>query len=96
MPNGPQRKKAVNPRGPNKVYGQWHGGPNYAVGEPEEFRSQAHARSVMQSRIGGWDPISGKQTPVVQDSTMDLARDAGGEPFRRLSQTRRGIRRENY
>lgn len=96
MPTGPQRAKPKNPRGSNKVEGMWHGGPNYASGDREDFKSQSHARDVMRQRIGGWDPISGKQTPVVQDSSMDLYKPGGDEPFRRLSQTRRGIKRENY
>lgn len=95
MPTGPQRPKGTK-RGPNPVEGAWHGGPNYAQGDRESFKSQSHARSVMQSRIGGWDPVSGKQTPVVQDSAMELYRPGADEPFRRLSQTKRGIKRENY
>jgi hypothetical protein len=94
MPTGPQRAKAK--RGPNKVEAMWHGGPNYAPGEREGFKSQAHARDVMRSRISGWDPISGKNTPVVQDSAMDIYRPGSDEPFRRYSQTTRGIRRENF
>jgi hypothetical protein len=96
MPTGPQRKTAKTPRGPNAVHGMWHGGPNYAIGEREQFKSQAHARSVFQSRISGYDPISGLKTPVVQDSEMHLYRGAEDEhPFRSLRQTSRGIRREN-
>lgn len=95
MPTGPQRKKEIKTRGPNAVYGQWHGGANYGVGEREGFRSQSHARSVMQSRIQGYDPISGKKTPLVKDSEMHLYRGAEDEqPFRTLRQTGRGIRRE--
>jgi hypothetical protein len=97
MPNGPQRQKAKTPRGPNAVHGEWHGGPNYASGGKEQFRSQAHARSVMQSRISGYDPISGLKTPVVQDSEMKLYRGADDEePFRVYKQTGRGIRSERY
>jgi hypothetical protein len=102
MPTGPQRAKPKNPRGPNKVEAKWHGGPNYAseangaMLERESFKSMSHARSVMQSRIGGWDPVSGLQTPVVQDSAMDLYRPGSVEPFQRLSQTNRGIKRERY
>jgi len=96
MPTGPQRSKPKNPRGPNAVYGQWHGGPNYAPGEREQFKSQSHARSVMQSRISGYDPVSGKRTPVVQDSEMHLYRGSeDDQPFRSFRQTNRGIRREN-
>ena len=97
MPTGPQRAKPKNPRGSNKVEGLWHGGYSYAHGdERESFRSQAHARQVMQSRISGYDPISGKGTPAVEGSSMELYRPGGDEPFRRLTQTRRGIKRENY
>jgi hypothetical protein len=97
MPTGPQRAKPKNPRGPNKVEATWHGGHSYAHSdEREEFKSMSHARSVMQSRISGWDPISRKDTPVVEGSTMDLYKPGSDEPFRRLSQTTRGIRRENY
>jgi len=96
MPTGPQRPKPSNPRGPNKVEAMWHGGPNYAASdERETFRSQSHARQVMQSRISGYDPIQGLRTPVVEDSVMDLFRPGSNEPFRRYSQTRRGIKREN-
>jgi len=49
----------------------------------------------MQSRISGYDPIQGLRTPVVEDSVMDLFRPGSNEPFRRYSQTRRGIKREN-
>jgi hypothetical protein len=95
MPTGPQRKKAINTRGPNVVHGQWIGGANYAVGEREQFRSQSHARAVMQSRIQGYDPISKKRTPLVEGSEMKLYRGAEDEtPFRTLRQTGRGIRRE--
>lgn len=96
MPSGPQRAKPKNPRGSNKVEATWHGGPNYAQGDRESFKSQAHAKDVMRSRISGWDPVSRKDTPVVEDSAMDLYRPGSDEPFRRLSQTRRGIKRENY
>lgn len=95
MPTGPQRKKQVKTRGPNTVHGQWHGGPNYGTGDREQFRSQAHARSVMQSRIQGYDPISGNKTPLVKDSEMHLYHGPDDEqPFRTLRQTGRGIRRE--
>lgn len=95
MPTGPQRRKATKPRGPNAVHGEWAGGANYANGGREQFRSQAHARSVMQSRISGYDPISGTKTPLVRDSEMRLYRGAEDEqPFTTLRQTNRGIRRE--
>ena len=97
MPTGPQRKKEIKTRGPNVVQGQWHGGPNYGLGEREQFRSQAHARSVMQSRIQGYDPVSGKKTPLVKDSEMHLYRGSdASEPFKTLRQTGRGIRKEVY
>lgn len=96
MPAGPQRAKPKNTRGPTKVEGVWYGGPSYSASdERETFRSQSHARQVMASRISGYDPLQGKQTPTVSESTMDLYRPGSQEPFRRLSQTRRGIRREN-
>jgi hypothetical protein len=97
MPTGPQRQKPKTPRGPNAVHGLWAGGPNYALGEREPFKSMSHARSVMQSRIAGYDPISGLRTPVVQDSEMMLYRGADDDqPFRSLKQTNRGIRTERY
>jgi hypothetical protein len=95
MPAGPYRKTAKTPRGPNAVHGSWAGGPNYAIGEREQFRSMSHARQVMQSRIAGFDPITKKQTPNVSDSEMQLYRSADDEqPFRTLRQTNRGIRSE--
>ena len=95
MPAGPYRKTPKTPRGPTAVHGQWAGGPNYAPGEREQFRSQAHARSVMRSRIEGFDPITKKQTPNVSNSEMHLYRGAEDEqPFRTLRQTNRGIRSE--
>lgn len=95
MPKGPQRQRAKSPRGPNAVHGEWHGGVNYASGGREQFRSQSHARSVMQSRIQGFDPITQKRTPLVSDSEMKLYRSPEDpEPFRTLRQTSRGIRTE--
>jgi hypothetical protein len=95
MTVGPQRARGK--RGPNKVWGQWHGGSNYALGEREEFSSQAHARRVFQSRISGWDPMTSKRTPNVEDSEMHLYGSAEQEsPFRGLKQTKRGIRTERY
>jgi hypothetical protein len=97
MPQGPQRQKPKTPRGPNKVEGVWRGGPNYSdQPERETFRSQSHARQVMQSRASGWDPIQGLKTPVVQDSQMELYRPGSADPFLRMSQTNRGIRRERF
>jgi hypothetical protein len=98
MTVGPQRDaKKQRDGGSRAVYGQWHGGPNYASGEPERFSSQAHAKRVFQSRAEGYDPVSGLRTPVVQDSEMHLYPghpDEGHSPFKSYKQTRRGVRTE--
>jgi hypothetical protein len=78
------------------VWGAWHGGPNYAMSaDKERFNSISHAKGVMRSRIAGHDPISGLQTPVVQDSEMMLYdTEEADYPFTSFKQTKRGIRRE--
>jgi hypothetical protein len=99
MPTGPQRSGGNTPiRNNNRssIYGVWHGGPNYAGGEPEEFSSKAHAKRVFQSRMEGYDPVQGLRTPLVQDSEMHLysGHPDEGAPFHAFKQTRRGIRSE--
>ena len=77
------------------VWGDWYGGPNYAMGDREQFNSISHAREVMASRIAGTDPISGLRTPLVQDSEMMLHDTEDSDyPFTSFKQTKRGIRRE--
>jgi len=97
-PKGPQRsgEKQIRNSSRAPVYGVWHGGANYAVGEPEQFTSKAHARRVFQSRIEGYDPVSGLKTPLVRDSEMHLysGHPDEGAPFHSFRQTRRGIRSE--
>ena len=100
MPNGPKRSGSPKPVGGSRaVWGQWHGGHNYAGGDAEQFSSKAHARRVFQSRIEGYDPVSGLKTPLVSDSEMHLYGgdpSEGHEPFQAFKQTKRGIRSERY
>jgi hypothetical protein len=101
MPTGPKRAGSPKPKtgGSRAVWGQWHGGYSYGHGEPEQFSSKAHARRVFQSRIEGYDPISGLKTPAVEGSEMHLYAENPSEsrdpyPFHSFTQTRRGIRSE--
>ena len=98
MAVGPQRSQKKERNGGSRaVWGQWHGGSNYASGEPERFSSQAHARRVFQSRMEGYDPVTDTKTPLVQDAEMHLYPghpEEGHSPFKSYRQTRKGIRTE--
>lgn len=102
MPVGPRRTASVNKvntTGKSRaVWGMWNGGGSYAPGGAEQFRSQNHARAVMQSRIDGYDPSTGSRFPAVSSSVMDIYKGHPDEGvhIKRLSQTKRGIRTERF
>ena len=103
MPSGPKRQGSTGKPvgGSRAVWGQWHGGPNYAGGEAEQFSSKAHARRVFQSRIEGYDPVQGLKTPLVSDSEMHIYKSNPAEssdpyPDFGFKQTKKGIRTERY